>query len=66
MPTIINQGYGKTTLTDFMKSLFKAEGKNCIAISLDDFYVTGAEQETLALSSEGNPLLQFRGNGERM
>ena len=58
------QGYGKTTLTNFMQSLFKSEGKNCISMSIDDFYVTGAEQDIIAVKNADNPLLQFRGNGK--
>ena len=47
-----------------MCDLFRAEGKRCIALSLDDFYLTGQEQEQLALSHPHNKLLEFRGNGE--
>jgi hypothetical protein len=36
-----------------------------ISISFYHFNFTGAEQEALARSSEGNPLLEFRGNGKR-
>ena len=47
-----------------MKGLFAQEGKSCISISIDDFYATGMEQETIAKMNPNNPLLQFRGNGE--
>ena len=47
-----------------MKGLFAQEGKTCISISIDDFYATGMEQETIAKMNPNNPLLQFRGNGE--
>lgn len=46
-----------------MRSLFAAEGRNCIAISLDDFYLTGAGQDAVGLQYKGNSLLEFRGNG---
>ena len=64
------QGCGKTTLTDMMVSLFALDGKRAVAMSLDDFYLTGADQDkvTTASSSGGgntgdvNPLLKLRGN----
>ena len=34
------QGVGKTTLTEFMRALFAAEGKSCLSVSIDDFYLT--------------------------
>lgn len=46
-----------------MRGLFAEEGKNCIAVSLDDFYVTGEEQDAIAIINHNNSLLQFRGNG---
>ena len=46
-----------------MCDLFKQEGKKCIALSLDDVYLTGKEQEELAQKHEHNKLLEFRGNG---
>lgn len=56
------QGCGKTTLTDFMRALFEAEGKSCLSVSIDDFYLMGHEQDTLATAHPTNPLLKFRGN----
>eukprot|EP01041_Mallomonas_annulata_P000509 gene509-979_t len=56
------QGCGKTTLTDIIKELFKVENKKCVVMSLDDFYLTGKDQDALAASTS-NPLLQYRGNG---
>jgi tRNA splicing ligase len=58
------QGCGKTTLTNLMRKLFLLEGKSCVSISLDDFYLTGDEQDKLAAKNSDNPLLQFRGNAE--
>ena len=46
-----------------MRSLFAAEGQNCIALSLDDFYLIGSDQTGVSDSYYGNRLLQFRGNG---
>jgi hypothetical protein len=59
------QGCGKTTLTTSLQALFAAEGLKCIAISIDDFYLTGVEQDALADKYPSNPLLKYRGNGER-
>ena len=42
------QGCGKTTLTEFMKALFTADGKNCLSVSIDDFYLRGEDQDSLA------------------
>ena len=56
------QGVGKTTLTEFMRALFAAEGKSCLSVSIDDFYLTGPKQESLAAAHPTNPLLTFRGN----
>jgi D-glycerate 3-kinase len=57
------QGCGKTTLTDFMRILFESEGYKCIAVSIDDFYLKGEDQDDLARKYPDNPLLKFRGNG---
>jgi D-glycerate 3-kinase len=56
------QGCGKTTLVDFMADLFAEEGKKCAVMSLDDFYLTHADQTALADAHPSNPLLEFRGN----
>ena len=47
-----------------MRSLFAAEGQNCIAVSLDDFYLTGPDQSSVMCKYNGNRLLEFRGNGK--
>lgn len=54
------QGCGKTTLVTQLAQLLRAEGVGCASVSLDDFYLTGAEQEALAAES-ANELLRFRG-----
>lgn len=55
------QGCGKSTLVAALTSLLCAEGRPCVAASLDDFYLTGAQQEAVAAAHPGNPLLQYRG-----
>jgi D-glycerate 3-kinase len=57
------QGCGKTTLTEYLKILFESAGWSCLTISIDDFYLTNAEQTEVAASHKSNSLLQFRGNG---
>ena len=56
------QGCGKTTLVDLLVERFAADGLSCAAVSFDDFYLTGAEQDKLAAAHPSNPLLQVRGN----
>ena len=56
------QGCGKTTLTELLRVLFKADGRRCLSVSLDDFYLKGAAQDELACAHPANPLLQYRGN----
>ena len=54
------QGCGKSTLVLSLQALLASEGYPAAALSLDDFYLTGAEQEALAERS-ANELLRFRG-----
>jgi len=56
------QGCGKTTLTTLMEYLFEKDSYSCVSCSLDDFYLTGAAQDALALAHPTEPLLQYRGN----
>lgn len=56
------QGGGKTTIVDALHALFLARGQRCAEMSLDDFYLPHAAQGALAASSNGNPLLELRGN----
>ena len=56
------QGCGKTTLVNLLVDLFEADGLACAAVSIDDFYLPGAEQERRASEHPANPLLQVRGN----
>ena len=56
------QGCGKTTLVGQLTALLNAEGHAAASVSIDDFYVTGAEQDALAAAAPDNALLAFRGN----
>lgn len=56
------QGCGKTTVTEQLVALCAAEGLKAVAVSIDDFYLRGAEQDALAAAHPENGLLKFRGN----
>ena len=56
------QGCGKTTLVDALLELFEADGLVPAAVSFDDFYLEGKQQDALAAEHSTNPLLQVRGN----
>eukprot|EP00946_MAST-07B_sp_MAST-7B-sp1_P004368 g4368.t1 len=56
------QGCGKTTLVNLLTARFAADGLVCAAVSFDDFYLCGADQDALAAGHSGNPILQVRGN----
>lgn len=53
------QGSGKTTLCDRLKARLDASGDATVVLSLDDFYLTRAERERLAV--DVHPLLRSRG-----
>jgi D-glycerate 3-kinase len=55
------QGAGKTTLTAAVCEMLAKRGIRAAAISIDDFYLTRAEQVALAASSPGNRYLEHRG-----
>jgi len=55
------QGSGKTTLTRMLCELFEHEGYRAVTVSIDDFYLTRAEQVRLAGENPENPYLQSRG-----
>jgi len=55
------QGCGKSTLTSALCERFTKKGKRCLTISIDDFYLTRAEQIKLAADHADNPFLQQRG-----
>jgi D-glycerate 3-kinase len=55
------QGAGKTTLVTHLLSLLPSLGLRGIGVSIDDFYLTRAEQLRLADAHPGNPYLEHRG-----
>ncbi len=55
------QGGGKSTLTSYLVQLFDWSGLRAVTLSIDDFYLTRAEQVRLATDFPGNPYLQQRG-----
>lgn len=55
------QGGGKSTLTSWLVKLFGWSGLHAVTLSIDDFYLTRAEQLLLAQSHPDNPYLQQRG-----
>uniref|UniRef100_I1NQP9 Phosphoribulokinase/uridine kinase domain-containing protein n=1 Tax=Oryza glaberrima TaxID=4538 RepID=I1NQP9_ORYGL len=56
------QGSGKTTLVFALDYLFRVAGRNAATLSIDDFYLTAAEQGKLRERNPGNALLELRGN----
>mmetsp|Transcript_16525 Transcript_16525/g.23348 ORF Transcript_16525/g.23348 Transcript_16525/m.23348 type:complete len:324 (+) Transcript_16525:140-1111(+) len=56
------QGSGKTTLTRNLVKLFELLQLKAVAISFDDFYLTGEELDRVAKNHRENELLQARGN----
>ncbi|GLJ30809.1 hypothetical protein SUGI_0611350 [Cryptomeria japonica] len=56
------QGSGKTTLVYTLDHLFNVAGRKAASISIDDFYLTRADQAKLAAENAGNALLELRGN----
>jgi D-glycerate 3-kinase len=55
------QGCGKSTLAASVTLALGKLGKRAVAISIDDFYLTRAEQLALAASHPENPYLEVRG-----
>ncbi|MEM8768611.1 MAG: kinase [Pseudomonadota bacterium] len=53
------QGAGKSTLTALIVEAFQGAGLRAVCLGLDDFYLTRAERQALALSV--HPLLKTRG-----
>lgn len=56
------QGCGKSTLVSSLQALLGVEGHDVAGVSLDDFYLTGEQQDAVAAAHPGNELLRFRGN----
>jgi len=55
------QGAGKTTLAGALLAAFAEQGLRAVSISIDDFYLTRAEQLALAAAHPGDRLLEHRG-----
>lgn len=55
------QGSGKTTLVSHLLALLPGLGLSGTGVSIDDFYLTRAEQIALAAEHPGNPYLEHRG-----
>jgi D-glycerate 3-kinase len=55
------QGAGKSTLSKYLVQLFGWCDLKAVALSIDDFYLTRAEQLRLARAYPDNPYLQQRG-----
>ncbi|KAK4226191.1 putative kinase [Podospora fimiseda] len=56
------QGVGKTTLVRALSNtLQEREGLSTLVLSIDDFYLTHADQLSLAASHPDNALIQYRG-----
>ena len=57
------QGCGKTTFSEVLRRMLLHTNIECVSMSLDDFYLTGREQDNLTQENSGNFLLRCRGNG---
>jgi len=55
------QGCGKTTLASALVTAFEDVGVRSVSVSIDDFYLTHAEQRALAAAHPGNRALEHRG-----
>jgi D-glycerate 3-kinase len=55
------QGAGKTVLVTALQQTLSNRGLSTTVFSLDDLYLTHADQEALAAANPDNPLLQHRG-----
>jgi D-glycerate 3-kinase len=56
------QGCGKTTIVEQLEQLFTWLSVPTASVSIDDFYLTHADQSALAAAHPDNRLLQLRGN----
>ncbi|CAG9464828.1 unnamed protein product [Pedinophyceae sp. YPF-701] len=56
------QGCGKSTLVEQLELLLASAGVKAASVSVDDFYLTRAEQVAVSEADPSNPLLQVRGN----
>lgn len=55
------QGCGKSTMAAALVQQWERAGVCATTVSIDDFYLTHAEQEALAERHPGNPYLRYRG-----
>jgi D-glycerate 3-kinase len=55
------QGCGKSTTAAELVEAAQQEGWRAVSVSIDDFYLTHAEQRALAAAHPGNPTLLYRG-----
>lgn len=55
------QGSGKSTLCARVVTGLTAHGRRVATVSIDDFYLTHAEQRALAAAHPGDPTLEHRG-----
>nr|BAA13895.1 unnamed protein product [Schizosaccharomyces pombe] len=55
------QGSGKSTLASALDTELTRKNESVVKFSLDDFYLTHAEQVELAKNNPNNPLVQHRG-----
>lgn len=55
------QGVGKTTLVKALAETLTAQGHETLVFSLDDLYLTHADQRALATANPDNALVQTRG-----
>lgn len=50
------QGSGKTTIVRFLRQLLQGRGLSTVVLSIDDFYLTNAQQKVRHEDSEIPPL----------
>lgn len=55
------QGAGKTTLVSALSSILNAQGHRTLVLSIDDLYLSHADQTALTAAHPLNPLVQHRG-----
>jgi D-glycerate 3-kinase len=55
------QGCGKSTATAALVEALREAGHRAATVSIDDFYLTYAEQQALAARHPGHPFLLYRG-----
>lgn len=55
------QGCGKSTAAAELVDAAQRDGRRAVAVSIDDFYLTHAEQRAVAAAHPGNPTLLYRG-----